>query len=154
MRVHRTPYLLAALLALPLLGSDMPKEDDGVAEVADDIRGTWELTEIQIVGRGQIGIPLSDRVTIYRGGVCWTSFDVDDVGTVRSKYRLDPARKPAHLDVYEADGKYRGQTLRCIYAVEGDTLRVAHMADHKDRFRYPQGFAEEAVQVMVYERLK
>jgi hypothetical protein len=49
--MRRIVCLLAALLVLPSLGSDSPKEYDGTTAWDDGLQGTWEAVEGVQVGR-------------------------------------------------------------------------------------------------------
>jgi uncharacterized protein (TIGR03067 family) len=147
--MRRIIWLLAGvLLAGVALGSDAPKEYDGAIE-EPSIEGTWEYTRAEYDG---ILDKSGDRVVVtFCRGIYTTNRGDGD--TIRATYRLDPARKPRHLDWCPTSGKLRGQTLRCIYAVEGDTLRVANMMDDDD-FRRPQGFNDKGLFISVFRRVK
>jgi uncharacterized protein (TIGR03067 family) len=145
--MRRILCLLAALLALPSLGSDAPKEYDGAAE-ADDIRGTWRLTAIELDGRGR---PLPfDEVMIYHAGNYTAEFE--NGRTIRrGNYRTDPAHTPPHLDWSPFhDGKV--QVLRMIYQIDGDTLTIAFRTD--DQSRRPEGFDDKKLGFWTYRRVK
>jgi uncharacterized protein (TIGR03067 family) len=141
--------LLFALLVLPLLGSDSPKDYDGASE-ADDIRGTWELTSIGAPGIGINMRPPSDGcVTTFRGGTYTNRYY--DGETIHGSYCVAPCRKPSHLDLRPSGGIYRGQTWKKIYEIEGATLRVAHDTDADCR---PEGFSDRHVILLIYKRVK
>jgi uncharacterized protein (TIGR03067 family) len=147
--MNRLRLLLAVLLAVPLLGSDEPKDYDGAVEPFDGITGTWELTALEI---GRAVVPPDCRLLLtFRGGTCLRS--VRDGQTARGSYRLDRARKPARLDWRVSDEETPGRVLRFIYEVKGDTLRVANLTGD-GRFRHPQGFDEAGVVVEHYQRVK
>src|SRR5262249_44083665 len=137
--MRRTVRLLAVvLLVLPLLGSDLPKEYDGVTE-RDDVQGTWELVEWTFDGQSFGGE--GTMVTNYRFGTKVVRYW--DSRTITGRYRTDPTRTPPSLDEIRSDGDYQGQAIRWIYRVEGDTLRIAHL--NMDPTRRPQTFHDKDV---------
>jgi uncharacterized protein (TIGR03067 family) len=138
---------LAALLVLPLLGSDAPRGYDGATE-ADDIQGTWEFTRYEYGGRAARAPHFRD-VTTYRGGTFTTARGDGD--TIRGSYRLDPASKPSRLVKCPVVGPQQGRATQLIYEVNGDTLRVAELFDADG---HPQGFKDRGVVVLVYTRAK
>jgi uncharacterized protein (TIGR03067 family) len=147
--MRRTVYLLGvALLVLPSLGSDSPKEYDGATD-ADDIQGTWE--EIRREKDNRVAFPDYRLVETYRGGTFIFNYEQRD--TIRGTYRLDPGCKPPHLDCCPSNGQTQGRTLKLIYEVKGDTLRIGYLT-HKDLSRRPQGFDDDGVIVAVYKRVK
>jgi uncharacterized protein (TIGR03067 family) len=149
--MRRIVCLLAGvLLVVPSLGSDAPKEYDGATE-RDELEGTWELVGIECrpVQEG----PSNQCVVTFRGGRFTKSYGDGD--TLRGSYRLDPARKPSHLDQYLSTGPFQGRTQECIYRIDGDTLRIALSTSRgdSDDFRRPQGF-DRPVVLSVYKRVK
>jgi uncharacterized protein (TIGR03067 family) len=113
--MHRTVCLLAALLVLPALGSDSPKEYDDKAET-DGLEGSWRLVTWEFNGGG--AIPTVGTITFHGRRF------VEDNGT-RGTFTTDTQRKPAHFDQTYATGDFAGQTYIGIYQRDGDTLRIA-----------------------------
>ena len=84
--MRRTVCLLAiALLVLPSLGSDAPKEYDGTTK-RDDVQGTWEFVGFE--RDGKILPPAFSEVMIYRGGA-YTRI-IEEKFVLRGRYRADP----------------------------------------------------------------
>src|SRR5581483_6543949 len=80
--MRRTVCLLAALLVLPALGSDTPKEYDEKITL-EELDGVWRAT-----GFGQ------EEMTC-RGGDFAVEVGID---IIRGKYRSDNSCNPRHLD--------------------------------------------------------
>jgi uncharacterized protein (TIGR03067 family) len=148
--MRRIVRLLAGvLLVLPSLASDSPRGyDDGVME-EDSIEGTWQWTDDELDGR-KVESNLQEVLT-FRSGTYSSNYSDGD--TFRGSYRLEPTRKPPHLDEVPSNGPYRGQTVKYIYQRDRDTLRIAFMAAEDDR-RRPQGFNDKGVYVETYKRVK
>ena len=146
--MRRTVCLLAVvLLVVPSLGSDAPRGYDGEAVWDDELQGTWQWDEFN--GR-KVETNLREVLT-FRSGTYTSSYSDGD--TFRGSYRLDPTRKPPHLDEVPSNGPYRGQTVKYIYQLDRDTLRIAFMAAEDD-MRRPQGFNDKGVYVETYKRVK
>ena len=77
--------LLAALLVLPLLGSDGSERYDGATE-SITVEGTWQRTEFEFDGR-KIDLPYQSKMTL-RGGA-YTRKDSNG-DTLRGSYRINP----------------------------------------------------------------
>lgn len=144
--MRRTILLAGVLLSVVALGSDSPKEYDDRAEVAD-IEGAWQWTEVSLNGRKEN--PPLEQVMICRSGTYTFKYSY---GSAEGCYRIDLTRKPPHFDWILPDGPTKGKTIKCIYQIERDTLRIAAIAQFDgDR---PKGFDDKGVIVWTYRRLK
>ena len=148
--MRRIVWLLAGVLLVMLsVGSDSPREySDGATEV-DELQGTWQWTGDEFNGR-KVETRLQEVLTFRNAN--YTS-KYSDGDTFRGSYRLDPTRKPPHLDEVPSNGPYQGQTVKYIYQLDRDTLRIAFMAAEDD-MRRPQGFNDKGVYVETYKRVK
>jgi uncharacterized protein (TIGR03067 family) len=145
--MRRTVLLLAVvLLAVPLLGSDAPKEYDGAAAWDDGLQGTWRLTGHRI--NGEPRNPYDRHVQSFRSGTYTITWSDGDLW--QGSYRIDSARNPPHLDWIPSGGGFKGEMLKFICKRDGDTLRIAGRRD-KQR---PPGFNDEGVEVWTYKRVK
>ena len=139
--------LAGVLLCVVALGSDSPKEYDDRTE-AQDIQGTWELTEIEL--QGEKVKSDSQEMMTFRG----ESFTANSqsLGIHRGNYRTYLTHKPYHLDLSYTDGDTKGPTLKLIFQIDGEMLRIAETYLPNDKQR-PQGF-NGAVEVWTYKRVK
>jgi uncharacterized protein (TIGR03067 family) len=144
--MRRMILLAGVLLSVVALGSDSPKEYDDRAKVLS-IEGTWRL--IQTEDNGKKNSTPYPEVTTFSNGVLAHNDD-----SSRHKYRIDPTAKPSHLDLLPISGK--GEAERCIYQIDGDTLRIASFLFVFDgeETRRPQGFGGDNVWVATYKRVK
>jgi len=146
----RRTFLLVAgvLLSVAALGLDSPK-DYGNKVLVDELEGTWQLTEYEFNGQKVKPDPL--EVVTFRAGAYVSNYSDGD--TFRGSYRLDPTHQPPHLNEVPANGPYQGQTVKYIYQLDRDTLRIAFMAAEDD-MRRPQGFNDKGIYVETYKRVK
>jgi uncharacterized protein (TIGR03067 family) len=140
--MRRTVCLLAVLLVLPSLGSDSPKEYDGATE-GDGIEGKWQCIAYQKQDPFQ-------SVLIVRAGTYTISYKDGDV--IEGNIRIDPNQNPAHLDENPLTGYLKGETLKCIYQIEGDTLRIAGLPGLY--VQRPKGFNDPGIEVSTYKRVR
>src|SRR6516225_4767461 len=84
----RSLLLLAALLVLPLLASDAPKENGGAAAQSDGLEGTWEAVD----SMGQMLTYRHGRFTISLNGDAKAGTYITDLR--RTPRRLDEIPDP------------------------------------------------------------
>jgi uncharacterized protein (TIGR03067 family) len=145
--MRRSACLLAALLVLPSLGSDSPKEYDG-ATARNELEGTWErVSATPAGGKAVIALP-GECVETFRHGR-WV---YRHKGRIVSEgvYRTDSSRQPAHLDESTTAENEAGITRRFIYRLEGDTLRTAFVPGSRE---YPKSFDETGAWVATWKRV-
>jgi uncharacterized protein (TIGR03067 family) len=143
--MRRLPQLFAALLVLPLLGSDSPKGYHDATHVCE-IEGTWRLLGYKVNGR-TLRIPL--LTVTFRGGEA--TFRYVDGRTETGRCHLDPTRTPPHLDYFPTDGGVKEAVL-CIYRVEGGMLSLARRGG--PNVPRPKRFEDEEVSVFTFERAR
>ena len=144
--MRRTTLLFAILLVVPLLGSDSPKEYDDVT-VNGGIEGTWRETGFEANVRK---IELNfEVVKTYRSG----TFTIVSPGPSAGSYRIDHSRNPPELDWIPTSGVHKGKTIKWIYQIDGDTLKIACLANEYEK-RPPNGFDDKGLYVYTYKRVK
>jgi uncharacterized protein (TIGR03067 family) len=146
--MHRLSLPLAALFIVPLLGSDSPKEYDDRTEPVG-IEGTWQRTAFELRGE-PLDLPYQSVVTFHNGTYTRNDSNGD---TLQGTYRIVSSDKPGHVDFMPSNGILKGQTLKFIYQVDGDTFRDAGIPSEEYR-RRPQGFRDKDVEVGTYKRVK
>jgi uncharacterized protein (TIGR03067 family) len=137
--------LAVVLLVVPSLGSDAPREYDGVTANADDLEGEWQVTAMTFNG---IQVSFHKTVVAFHGGrYTETGGKRQEIGT----YKVAAVRSPAELDITPSNGQDQGRTFRHIYRFEGDLLKLARRMNGGAR---PEDFQEEAVLLVTYKRVK
>jgi uncharacterized protein (TIGR03067 family) len=144
MRKHLS--LLTVVVVVLLLGADSP-QDYGDAATLDGLDGSWLLVKCEVAGQ-ELDVP-SNYQLIFRGGAyTWTGW-LPMTGT----YKVDPSHKPGHLEEMAVTGALKGLSLKYIYQIDGDTLRIAtrQMARSYDR---PENFEQAGLTIWTFKREK
>lgn len=133
MKLH--PALFGALAALVLTAAEQPKPGAVKKEMAK-LQGVWIVATAEENGKPEAGLK-GAKVTF--AGDTFTRQSGSD--TSKGTYKLNPAAKPAEIDVTFTEGALKGKSLTGIYVLEGDTLKVCTAAPGKKR---PSAFASKA----------
>jgi uncharacterized protein (TIGR03067 family) len=78
------------------------------------------------------------------------TLNIEGGGTRRLKYRSDPTRRPAQLDLIESCG----DVDKCIYQLDGDTLKIATTIFQFEGVDYRPKVFDDNVEVKTYRRVK
>jgi squalene-hopene/tetraprenyl-beta-curcumene cyclase len=134
-------YALAVGAAWLLVGT-------GVARQADPLAGAWVV--VSTTNGGREDVQLKDfTATFAAGKLRFTSKDgKEDGGT----YTLDTGKKPAAIDFVPADGPHKGKTLKGIFAVEKEELKLCLGKEGEDRPAAFRSQAGEATVLLVLKR--
>lgn len=106
----------------------------------DSIEGVWERTEVTVSGVKQANGQC--RLVCKRGAITFTADGFE------MPYKIDSSRMPSHLDFKPPTC----QTVKCIYQIDGDKLKLAYIAS-KDNWNRPQRFDEGGVRLEIYKRV-
>jgi uncharacterized protein (TIGR03067 family) len=116
-----------ALYVLRRQADDKAKEKPPAkeaAKAADDkekLQGTWVWVEAERGGKKAGADEIKDFKMVFRGD----KLSVDPGGDNREgTFKLDPAQKPKTIDLMLEDGPEKGKTIRGIYSLDGDTLKL------------------------------
>jgi uncharacterized protein (TIGR03067 family) len=147
--MRRLSLLFAVLVVVLLLGSDSPRDYDDKVKIVDEVDGTWKLIWIEY--GGLIAGCRKDLVMNCSKGTYIVNYG--GVEEERGCYRIEPTRKPPQFDYTPSNGEHQSQTSRCIYEIQGDTLKIVEMPLWGDT-RRPQGFKDKGVRILNYKRIK
>jgi uncharacterized protein (TIGR03067 family) len=109
--------MIPVLLIVP-----MPSQGEEPKTDTDKIQGTWKLVRLEEDGNLNPGEIVNGSELVFKGDAL--TFVDDKPGGTKFTYKLDPSTKPAGLDITHADGKKKGETLKGIYSLEGDSLKI------------------------------
>jgi uncharacterized protein (TIGR03067 family) len=129
-------------MTLPLIalsaGLMLAQADDAKKEL-DKIQGTWIAVTYDVNGMK----PPADIVQTIKFVCTGDKYEQAMQGQVVEKgtHKLDPSKKPKHMDITVTEGEAKGQTQLAIYEFEGDTLKIcANLPGSKER---PTEFASK-----------
>jgi uncharacterized protein (TIGR03067 family) len=117
--------LLAA--SSPLLGGGKDTGEDALKKV----QGTWKFLSHEMNGQPTPREEVEKLKISFSGD----KFSVTEDGKVlqAGTNKLDPTKKPAHIDATVTDGQGKGVTMLGVYELKGDTLRVCFDPTGKQR---------------------
>jgi uncharacterized protein (TIGR03067 family) len=131
------------LLASLVFAANEPRYDDTMEH--DALAGVWEC--VVVVSDGKV-MNYGPRTETFQNG----KFTYQTDGTRGGgSYRVDPCRRPAHLDEVYEDNPSKPLTWRHIYRIEGDTLWLAYLPRGEVR---PTSFEDKGVVVSMFRRVR
>jgi uncharacterized protein (TIGR03067 family) len=140
--------LLVAVSVGLLVAADA--KDDAVKAAKAKLKGTWAVVSLEEKGEKapedvvkKMRLVFQDSKVIIKG---------TEDGDHEATYTIDPSQKPATLDLVPADGPDKGKTLRCIYSLEGDDLKICSASKSDDE--RPTEFAAKKAVLLVFKRGK
>jgi uncharacterized protein (TIGR03067 family) len=110
---------MAVLLVLTSLVALRAADDP--AREKERLQGNWAASTIIDSGRAESGdavkglkLTIKDDKYVYKlGGRSFTAV-----------FKIQPAKKPKEMDITFEEGPQKGKTLRAIYSLEGDELKI------------------------------
>ena len=118
--------LLTTTLLLPLDAAEDAKKE------LEKIQGTWVVTSAEYNG-GRVSAERAKTMKL----ICKDDKYVQTEGdkeVEKGSHKLDPSKKPKHMDITITDGEHKGKTQLGIYELEGDSLRICvNRAGEKER---------------------
>jgi uncharacterized protein (TIGR03067 family) len=148
--MKRTVLLVPALALL--VGANAPGGGNAKDELKK-LEGTWAPVDGELKGK-PLPPELKEKIRItFSGDKISIQRQQGDVG--HATFKLDPAKKPRHIDITPSDGPEAGKTVPGIYEVEGDRLKLAiaegEGAARPAEFKAPEG---SRVTYLLFERAK
>jgi uncharacterized protein (TIGR03067 family) len=99
---------------------DEPAREKAIREELMQFGGLWKMSEL-VIGGKQPKEGAGPFQLVLRGDR-WQSRTAD--GITSGFFRVDPTQRPRTIDVHFSDGPEKGETLRGIYELTGDTYKV------------------------------
>src|SRR5262249_44670610 len=102
--------------------ANKPKTDQ------DLLQGTWEFVSLTVGGKKAWNENAPAKSLTFTGDkVRFIGVNGDGRQVANhSRFKLDPSRKPKHIDLTDLDGDRQGKATECLYARAGDPLRLGH----------------------------
>ena len=121
--------LLAGLVAAGLVVVALAADDEAVKKEKQSLQGKWTIVAVDHDGKA---VDMwKDGVRVFEGD----SYTLTTKGgeSFKGTFALDPAKVPKAIDFMPAGGQYKGKTLRGIYEIDGDMLKVCFDLQGKKR---------------------
>ena len=133
--MKRLTFAIPALAGALLVGAAAdPKESGG------RIQGTWTIATMEIDGESA---PPPKLTMVIRGDRASTAFPAGaGAPLVPMTITLDPSRAPKSIDFTYADGPRKGDVVKGIYKLDGETVVICRAI--RDEDPRPTEFATNA----------
>jgi uncharacterized protein (TIGR03067 family) len=111
--------LLILGLVCFIAGADDAK-DEAVKKELERLQGAWTVTKAEIDGMVIEGDALMGQKLTFKGG----RVEATGGGTKKSDIKVDPSKKPGHIDLIPDKDAKGPPVIPCIYELKGDTLKI------------------------------
>jgi uncharacterized protein (TIGR03067 family) len=128
----KTRLSVLMLLGMALASAGVAFGGDTKAEMKK-FEGTWAVESSRVQGKDAPAETIKWERVIFRGGKA--TFVKNDGEKVEATYKIDPARKPPHIDL--TFGGITGPPG--IYAFEGGKLTICFGEERPVKFESPAG---------------
>jgi uncharacterized protein (TIGR03067 family) len=126
--------------------ADAPK--DAAAKEYARFEGTWTFVSLEVAGKKMPVEVLKDHALVLKGD----HFEMNSPeGVAKGTFTFNLQTKPKQLDVTFTNGPQKGQNIKAIYKLEGDTYTVCLDMVGKER---PAEFASKPGTGLVLEVLR
>ena len=112
-------------------------DDDAVKKEKDALQGKWSIVSVE--RDGKLVETWTDGVRMMEGNNYTLVPKKGD--SVKGTFTLDPSKTPKAIDFLPAAGQYKDKTLRGIYEIDGDMLKICFSEPDKAR---PAEFTSKA----------
>ncbi len=120
--------LVATLTVCFLLAADAAQ--DAKKELGQ-LEGEWTLASGERDGQALGDDIVKNAKRVFKGDetTVWLNGEV----ILKAKMTIDPTKKPKTIDYAVSEGEAQGQTIRSIYELDGDKLKVCSSAPGGER---------------------
>lgn len=115
------PRVFLVLVVGVLLAADA-KED--IQKEQEKIKGAWKITALESEGASE-----KEDASLTFGDDKLTVAFKDEKKT--AAYKLDPSSQPKSIDIIPDDGPEKGKTIKGIYSLDGDALKLCFASTPK-----------------------
>lgn len=120
---------LMVLTAGLLVGADA--KDDAVKAELKKFEGAWQLASLEMDGE-KVPAETTKTFKLVFAGEKFMLKSGDET-IMEGVGKVDPTQKPRAVDITPSTGDEKGKTLKGIYELDGDTLKICLGSVGKDR---------------------
>ena len=127
----------ALLSVLFVAALSVAADDDAVKKEKDALQGKWTILSVERDGK-----PVEtwkDGVRVMEGDTYTMTPKQGD--SFKGKFALEPSKTPKGIDFTPSGGQNKDKTLRGIYEIDGDMLKICFAEPDKER---PNEFSTKA----------
>jgi uncharacterized protein (TIGR03067 family) len=122
--------MLVAVVALSILvGAEPPA--DAVKKDLAQLEGDWAMVSGERDGQALPEEYVKTATRVAKDQV--STVTIGGMVVMKSKYTIDPSKKPKAIDFEAVEGEAKGSKLHGIYELDGDTLKFCLAPADKDR---------------------
>ncbi len=137
-----------ALLGVALIGL-LVAADEKKDDVKDKLKGTWDIVSMEIEGKKAPEEFVKGQTLTFEGD----KLIHEEKGKKEpATFKIDAAQKPAHLDMSPTEGPEKGKTVKMIFEITGDTLKIA--GGKGPESPRPKGFDDKGIMIITLKRAK
>jgi len=87
----------------------------------EKLQGTWKAVSVTDNGRTESGDAVKTlKLQIKKDAYTYVIGDKN----FSARFTIDPSKKPKQMDVTFEEGPQKGKTMRAIYSLDGDKLKI------------------------------
>jgi uncharacterized protein (TIGR03067 family) len=111
-----------------LVATPAPAEESSKTDL-ESLRGTWSIA--RAIHDGHVSSP--EKTKSVKLTFAADKFTVHGEKGMESVFKLNPSKKPCEIDVTPGSGPDKGMTLKGIYDLNGDELKLCIAKPGRDR---------------------
>jgi RNA polymerase sigma-70 factor (ECF subfamily) len=121
----------------------------------DKLQGTWRIVEIVVDGKpAQRDNPTDEANMIVKGDQMWLVALPAEKKVKELRFKIDPAKKPRHIDLTVPTDEEKGKIGHGIYELEGDRWQLCFPQDANEPKDRPTSIKSEPGARLVVMTLK
>ena len=144
-------FLAVAALTFGLVAAADDKTPKEAKAELEKLTGTWKGVSVVRDGKA-IPKAEAEAVRLVVAGEKYTL--TEGTEEIEGTHKLDPTKKPKEIDAVRTKGPHKGETLKGLYELTGDTFTACFSAPGKDRPKELKAEGGPGLRVLSFKREK